>query len=389
MVRSLSLEVPGEALSSVLYRARMIALHTGVPAGNWEFSHEPVPGVEDTYLLTLRAGLPQIAGYEVLGYQHQAAVIPAPGLPTEMAPAHDPAAQCFVCGTRRSLKHFFLRSADGNMLLVGTRCLGKLFDVVPVEGERLIDTALLDPTSRLKDTIAKVQFSLHVETTAAIAMAMLLDKEHGYMNRQRANSLGSRSTAEQMEVNFRSIVELRHDQFLPVKEWPEEIANRLLPAAIMRAWVLEEMDTSTEFAQRLRDAVSRPTVTTHAFGLIAALPVTYARNARIEDALAAGDPTPGEDYLNEHFGDLGQRLTLSEVIVEDLRLLDTGSYLVTMRGPEGHRLTWFASRTPMIGNVEVSSGQHVTLTGTIRRHGEFRGVKDTTVNRCKITPASR
>ena len=79
------------------------------------------------------------------------------------------------------------------------------------------------------------------------------------------------------------------------------------------------------------------------------------------------------------------------VTVKDTRLFD-GEYgtseLVSMTDTEGNVLKWFASgRANSDDGKQVTVGSTYTLVATIKGHGEYRGVTETKVNRCVLTPA--
>jgi uncharacterized OB-fold protein len=48
----------------------------------------------------------------------------------------------------------------------------------------------------------------------------------------------------------------------------------------------------------------------------------------------------------------------------------------------GNVLVWFTSSAP-----EVEIGDRVRLTGTVKRHGEYQGVRQTVMTRCKVAPS--
>ena len=49
----------------------------------------------------------------------------------------------------------------------------------------------------------------------------------------------------------------------------------------------------------------------------------------------------------------------------------------------GDKLVWFCSGDPQ----GLEEGKIFNLKGTIKRHGEFKDEKQTTINRCKILTA--
>jgi len=81
-----------------------------------------------------------------------------------------------------------------------------------------------------------------------------------------------------------------------------------------------------------------------------------------------------------HFRTVGEKFTI-EAKVEENRTIPTGSTLLKVRTATGALLVTFASGTvPEF----VKIGAVVTVSGTVREHREFRGVKETNVARARF-----
>lgn len=90
---------------------------------------------------------------------------------------------------------------------------------------------------------------------------------------------------------------------------------------------------------------------------------------------------------SQHVGSEGDRLRLSNVRVELVKVLPSrddyslSTTLVKFRTSDGDCLSWFASSAV---DLELE-GKDVDLAGTVKRHSEYKGVKETQLTRCKIT----
>lgn len=84
-----------------------------------------------------------------------------------------------------------------------------------------------------------------------------------------------------------------------------------------------------------------------------------------------------------HLGAVGERLD-AEVTIRSMRdfASDYGTkWLVTMTTAAGHVLkTWSTGSFP----TEVDPGDTVTIRGTVKSHGDYRGLPETTLTRVKI-----
>jgi hypothetical protein len=87
---------------------------------------------------------------------------------------------------------------------------------------------------------------------------------------------------------------------------------------------------------------------------------------------------------SKHVGRPKQRLTFSATV--ERKSWFEGNYGVThiykFRTTDGNALTWFASR-----DQDLAVGDAVTLTGTVKKHDDYRGEAQTVLTRCKHAPA--
>jgi hypothetical protein len=55
------------------------------------------------------------------------------------------------------------------------------------------------------------------------------------------------------------------------------------------------------------------------------------------------------------------------------------TYIMKFTDSRGSELTWFASNPP-----DLTVGDKVTIVGRVKSHGEYMGVRNTVLTRCKI-----
>ena len=95
------------------------------------------------------------------------------------------------------------------------------------------------------------------------------------------------------------------------------------------------------------------------------------------------DQRKAEQACNEWVGEPKQRLVWT-LTVESVKTIPSyysytgATYLHKMNDAEGHAFVWFAS------NFQADPGDVLTGKGTIKEHGEYRGVKQTVLTRCKF-----
>jgi hypothetical protein len=110
-------------------------------------------------------------------------------------------------------------------------------------------------------------------------------------------------------------------------------------------------------------------------GLAAYIVQAYRKHlGAIEEAKRAG--------VSNHVGEVGKRLRDLELTVTGIHSYESqygvGEF-IKFADAAGNRLTWKAS-----GTQGLVVGKAYKVTGTIKSHGEFRGIKETYLSRCKV-----
>lgn len=146
------------------------------------------------------------------------------------------------------------------------------------------------------------------------------------------------------------------------------------------AWAAEQEGHGDDYLANLAAVAGKETWGHKDLGLAASIIPAYQRHlerAAIEAAKAAQRPS-------EHLGTVGEKLSFEAKVI-GVHTFPGYAYnspdraIVSMITPEGDRLVWKASnvmRAP-------EQGDTVTMSGTVKEHGEFRGDKQTIVTRCK------
>jgi len=166
----------------------------------------------------------------------------------------------------------------------------------------------------------------------------------------------------------------RTGRFNPQSETPpaatDEDRERVAKA---REWALNNQDDA-EFTQNMRVLVQGDWCEDRDAGIIAYCPEGYRRHlAKLAREAANAGST--------HVGTVGEKITL-DVTLTEVRAVDTDfgiSYLYTFVTEDGAVVKWFASR-----EQDMVVGDKLTLAGTVKKHDEWQGGKQTMITRCKI-----
>ena len=85
--------------------------------------------------------------------------------------------------------------------------------------------------------------------------------------------------------------------------------------------------------------------------------------------------------LNEHFGNVGDKIVRNLVLdkVSSFEGRYGITYVCRFHDENGRTFVWFASTRP-----DIDCGTKVTIKGTIKKHDEYNGTKQTVLTRCKV-----
>jgi hypothetical protein len=88
------------------------------------------------------------------------------------------------------------------------------------------------------------------------------------------------------------------------------------------------------------------------------------------------------DASSEYVGNIGDKFE-GEVEVTNVFVSNAGYYgpsmIIGMKDEAGNKLVWFSSSMP-----DVERGDKMHIKGTIKKHEEYRGVRQTALTRCKV-----
>ncbi len=84
---------------------------------------------------------------------------------------------------------------------------------------------------------------------------------------------------------------------------------------------------------------------------------------------------------SEYIGEVKERLSGLDVVLTGARTIDSYygiSTIYTFKQKE-NVLTWITTST-----IDAEIGDHIILTGTVKEHKQYKGIKNTCLSRCKI-----
>jgi hypothetical protein len=152
-------------------------------------------------------------------------------------------------------------------------------------------------------------------------------------------------------------------------------------AAAALAWA-REIEPTSDYERNLSLVARQAIMKLAHAGILASAASAHARvlgrevERRMRQERSAAQPS-------EHVGEVGQRVDL-ELTVE--RVIESESQygalrIMSMRDASNNLFVW---KTGSRGSSDVKAGQCLKIRGKVKRHGEFRGEKQTELTRCEI-----
>ena len=285
---------------------------------------------------------------------------------------------CDHCGHNRKRKMTFLvRDAEGLVKRVGKTCLKDYTGNDPMEAARYTVCLLsnMDEEGNLirhnRPTVGTVGF---------IAWSFALAREYGYMTRGKARDAGCPATADMAWLAIFATgapeTNAKGEPIAPSGEDHDEAARML---GIAREVLTAKASAKrSDYEHNLLVAITEDWVSAKQIGFAASV-IGFVQRY---EARKAEDAVRAEASTSEHVGEAGDRL--DAIVTVTGTFLREGFYgattLVKLITETGSRLTWWAS-----GERKIKVGGRFIATFTVKKHGEYKGVKDTTVSRVELS----
>lgn len=298
--------------------------------------------------------------------------------------------RCDHCGKFRDRNTTYLVTNEetGETLQVGASCMEVFLGVRP-KGLWSLGTSI-EPD---EDWDAAPLSTQSVEDNRELIAKALVASDMGkrYVSKSRAVEWGSVSTADRIDALFGSTTfhRLTEEDRLEREQARQELAEVLgsgLVDDVVKA--AREVGTDSDYGRNLNAALDAGFATAAMSGTVISAVAAYGRKNRDaaqakvrQDRIAEAKPgfaAPVKNRLRD------VPVTITNVF-EGTRAAyawphgDEPFQIITMRDGDGHEIVW---KTSTVQPVKI--GDDVTMTGTVKKHGEFRGVDQTQISRAKL-----
>lgn len=296
---------------------------------------------------------------------------------------------CDHCGTRRNRKKtVVLRNAEtGETKQVGATCLTAFLPGADVEEIAAHLAAMTRLASFARDFGDRdpdeggsgfgSSFAGY-DVLAVLAHATAAVRVHGY---EKTSNEGDTTRGRVLRSMFPSKYDLREAARNP-RHLAIPTAADWKRAEEIRAWLADEVAPTapTGYLANLVAIAASPFCDYKHLGILCSAPQARKTDEerKAERERRAADRA---NDLNEHLGAVKDRIAGTfKVLWITYRETQWGeTAIVKLADEQGRRAVWFASNDP-----DLEKGDVVSLKGTVKKLGEWKGTKETTLTRCRF-----
>lgn len=357
------------------------------------------------FKLTVTGAAPKINGWEFIAVIQQAMdeegkslgniLRGVPGASSEVPVEYRTATlKCEHCNTdRRRNETFVLKHEAGETKQVGRNCLRDFLGHTSPESfaamaQILLDASDLAAGSEDDDYFGGVR---HIDRYAAeevLVLAACSVRLNGWRSNATAREFGTTSTSGEVSNWLFAKADERKKWMKPLEATDEDRAT----AKEVTEW-LASLSSRTElndYLYNLSVLGQAATFTTKNFGLACSAIPTYLREMERE---INRRKRFAEDSASQHFGTEGARIEKMDLTLVFTRDIEkegyaygrgTVTHMYKFKDAAGNVAVWFASNVYWnpATQQDINIGDTVSLTGTVKKHDEYNGVKQTIITRC-------
>lgn len=289
---------------------------------------------------------------------------------------------CEHCNSKRYRKDTYIvrNVTTGEFKQVGKSCLKDFTHGLSAEAvvnyislfDTLIEGEAPDPGSHGEHYLLKEEYLAYAAETI---------RHFGYVRTNDGRSTASRSMDYYQAARGRAItrnyLEQLQDEMNSVNFNPESPETvQLVKEALEWASCQNE---DSNYIHNLKTVCSLEYVTYKNFGLLVSL--FPAHNRDLEKA-AKRKATYDAEHNSEYVGEVKDRITVKVQSVKCVTSWETDfgiTRIYKIIGEDGNVYTWKTGKF-----IDDENAANISITGTVKAHTEFRGIKQTELTRCRV-----
>ena len=272
---------------------------------------------------------------------------------------------------RRRKKTFILLHEDGRMKQVGRTCLGDFFEGVTANdiaaqaehgfaGEK-------ENLSEWSDEESWNSLPRMYAPTMILMVTMDIIRRFGWT-----------SKTETMDDPTKEATADRVRSALSKMDLPDHNPKDKETAKKIIDWLQKITGNKSEYMYNLAILSARPYIGAEHFGIVVSGVTAFRRH----EAKLEADKRAKEESKSRHIGEIKERITFRGHVVFTTSF--EGSFgpvfIWKFQDEDGNNFTWFASSD--LEDIEI--GNEVTVTGSVKKHGEYNGILETVITRAKV-----
>lgn len=287
------------------------------------------------------------------------------------------AGYCAHCKRKRPnrIYTYLVRNTEtGETLQVGKTCIKDFtgWDTLPVF---ISEDDIRDELNDFIGGFAVARDECTPETIVAIAWAA--SRLYGWSGRFGPGESTAGIVTDYLYGTTRFAKKVR-EEISPEMPAAHEKASEIIPA------LLDGLTDNGDYATNLKTALRGISVSTKHLGIVASAVIAYERmnSTQIREKLDTDQSRPETAYL----GAKGDEITITGTVTKALAVDSTYGYytetailLIVEAGS-----TVLKTTTKAAWAFDIDQGDTITVTATVKKHADYKGIKQTVVNRPKL-----
>jgi hypothetical protein len=269
---------------------------------------------------------------------------------------------CEHCNHQRNRNaSYIIRHIDGDFRQVGSTCINDFLGGNALPAFNLYKSF----DEKIKELGEFESFNsscvMHIPVLSCLAAAASAIRRFGFVKKTGYEGEGELPNSLRVEA---FLLDRKGSNSLEIEERDDE------KAVLVREWLVNHDGYQNDYLQKLIDLAAATNVGVRNIGILTSAIAAYDREQ--EQKIVRGD--------SKHLGTVGEKITVEAELVSTKTLPGFGygsPTLYTFRDGDGNILKWITQ------NLLDIDGK-VVLTGKIKSHGEWNGVLETQLTRCKV-----
>lgn len=220
-----------------------------------------------------------------------------------------------------------------------------------------------------------------VDAETALSAAIIITDKYGFV-RSSESEMGKITTRELLAATIfgfdpKTLPTDYHDTVRNAAHPTDDVKKRA-NEIITWAKSLSDDEKSTSYMLSLESIIDADMVGRKTIGIIASVPFTYDKAMGKIQNNAKKDTGPPSEYV----GSVGAKIPTTPVTATYAKYHDGtyGAYqMVKFKDDAGNDYTWFNT-----SKAEIENGNKYNIVGTVKKHEEYNGKKQTILTRVKV-----